>query len=294
MIVKYLIILFKPILKLVGYCIYVSPKPMQNLVGNFFGFLWFDLFRIRRQLTIKQVQQAMPELSPKEAKQIARASVYNVGRTIAEFANLYYWSSSEFIENFNVEGEENLKQAMAKNKGVLFLTLHLGNGDLAAAKIARMGYPINLITKKFKSKWLDDLWNKVRTQHGLKLISDRRTQYEILSALKKNEIVTFVLDQYMGKPLGVKTNFFGIPTGTAMGLAIFHKKTMAPLIPVYTFREGNGKSRLVFRPEIPFEDFGDETISIMTQKYTDYLENIVREYPKQWMWVHRRWKKFQD
>lgn len=285
-------LLFKPIIKLLAYLIYSLPFAVQDKVGWFIGFLWVDVFRIRRNMVISHVKKAMPELSEVEAKKIAKASVYNLGKTIAEYSNLYYWKKQDFEKYFEFEGEEILKSALAEGHGVLLLASHLGNGDLAAAYLAQMGYPIHLITKKFKSEWLDKMWNSIRSKQKIKMISDRRTQYEILQAIKKNEMVTFVLDQYMGKPLGVKSTFFGIPTGTAMGLSIFHKKTGAPVLPIFTYRVRPGLTRLVVRPPILFEDKGDDTISFMTQKYTDCIESIVRQYPEQWMWVHRRWKDF--
>jgi len=107
-------------------------------------------------------------------------------------------------------------------------------------------------------------------------------------------VVIFVLDQFMGPPIGVKTLFFGKETGTAMGLTVMAKRTGAPVIPVYCHERADGKQVVSCESEIEFEEKGEksETLTYMTQKYTDKLESIIKLYPEQWMWVHRRWKKF--
>jgi Kdo2-lipid IVA lauroyltransferase/acyltransferase len=143
---------------------------------------------------------------------------------------------------------------------------------------------------------LDDIWFSVRGRFGTQFIAPRNSSYEILKALKSKGCVIFVLDQFMGPPLGVKTEFLGRETGTAMGLALFAHKTGAPVVPCYTRRKADGRYVVCFEPEVPFEDFDDKNknVQYMTQKYTDRIEAIVRKYPEQWMWIHRRWKVFRE
>ena len=153
---------------------------------------------------------------------------------------------------------------------------------------------MNLITKRIKNEVINNFWFGARRFHGTRLIEDRRSTFDILKALKRNESVIFVLDQFMGPPLGVPVHFFGRKTGAAMGLALLVEKTRVPVIPCYSYVNEKGKIVDVFEPEIPFQDFGsrEETIEKMTQIYTDKIEEIVRQYPEQWMWVHKRWKEF--
>lgn len=282
--------------------IYNLPRGFQVTLGNFVGFLWFDVLRIRRQVAIDNVKRAFPELSDKEQVRIARESLKHMGRTIVEYSSFPFANQNQFEKMFVTTGEENLRNAFAKNKGVLLLTLHLGNGDLATAALSRRGMPMNLISKEFKTKWLNDLWFGMRRKHGTQFISHEKSSFDILRALKKNAAVIFVLDQFMGPPIGVKTTFFGIETGTAAGLALMAARTGAPVVPCYTFRRPDGKAEMVFEPELPTDSFDsdsddslrDSKVKLLTQIYTDKLESIVRKYPEQWMWIHRRWKKFND
>jgi KDO2-lipid IV(A) lauroyltransferase len=123
------------------------------------------------------------------------------------------------------------------------------------------------------------------------------TAFEILKALKRGAGVIFVIDQYMGKPFGIKTRFFGIETGTAYGLALFVMKTGAPVIPVYSREGEDGKLHLIFEPavDVPAREGEDKEAAILrrTQTYNDVIESIVRRHPEEWLWVHRRWKHFE-
>lgn len=280
--------------------IYILPLQLQAMLGSLIGFLWFDVLRIRRDVAIENVTRAFPELSHKEQVRIARSSLIHMGRTIVEYCYFPFARRNQFENLFKITGKENLDAAFKKNKGVLLLTLHLGNGDLAVAALSRSGLPMHLISKQFKLKWLNDLWFGMREKHGTKFISHEKSSFDILKALKRNAPVVFVLDQFMGPPIGVRTKFFGIETGTAAGLALIAARTGAPVIPCYTYRRSDGKSEMVFESPIEFPQFQSDDglketkIAQMTQVYTDRIESIVRKHPEQWMWIHRRWKKFND
>lgn len=282
--------------------IYILPSSLKTKLGNAVGILWFDVLRIRRNVAIENVQRAFPQLSQHEQIQIARSSLKHLGRTIVEYTSFPFAGRTQFDKQFVTTGIENLNAAFAKNKGVLLLTLHLGNGDLAIAALSRRGIPIYLISKQFKTRWLNDLWFGMREKHGTKFIAHEKSSFDILRALKKNAAVVFVLDQFMGPPIGVRTQFFGIQTGTAAGLALMASRTGAPVVPCYTFRRDDGLSEMVFESELPSykdesgsdDSLRESKIALLTQIYTDKIEAIVREHPDQWMWIHRRWKEFKD
>jgi KDO2-lipid IV(A) lauroyltransferase len=155
---------------------------------------------------------------------------------------------------------------------------------------------MQLISKEFKSRWLNDLWFGMRRKHGTRFIAPEKSSFEILRALRRNELVVFVLDQFMGPPIGVRTRFFGKETGTAMGCALMADRTHSPVVPCYTYRKEDGRHVMVFEKPIEFLDHGlrDQNIAVMTQIYTDKIEAIVRKHPGQWMWIHRRWKEFRE
>jgi len=228
--------------------------------------------------------------------QVARESLIGMGQTLAEFLLMVDFSNQEALPLFEFEGLEHLDRAFAKNQGVLILTCHLGNGDYGCAAMARKGYRLNVISKQFKARWLNEAWFGLRRRMGTGFIREEKSSTEILKALKRNEGVIFVLDQFMGPPVGVRTHFFGKVTGTAMGLAVFAQRTRSPVVPAYTYRLADGRLKLVLEPEFDMGELLDDRANIprMTQLYTDKIEQYVRRHPEQWMWLHRRWKEFRD
>jgi KDO2-lipid IV(A) lauroyltransferase len=282
--------------KSIAFAISRLPRKAQLALGRAVGWLWFDALRIRRQIAIDNVSIAFPEKSLEERTEIARSSLRSMGQTLIEYFLFPFLTRETVREMFDIEGEQNIKDALALKKGIIMMTLHLGNGDFAVAGLSRLGYPMNLISKEFKARWLNDLWFGMRRKHGTRFIAPEKSSFEILRSLRRNEIVVFVLDQFMGPPVGVRTLFFGKETGTAMGCALMADRTRSPVVPCYTYRKADGRQVMVFEEPIPFLDHGlrVQNIAVMTQIYTDKIESIIRKHPGQCMWIHRRWKEFRD
>jgi KDO2-lipid IV(A) lauroyltransferase len=209
-----------------------------------------------------------------------------------ELFSFPFLTKKDVLDQFEFQNLEKLHKAFEPGKGVFMISVHVANGDLATAALSHKGFPMNLISKVFASEWLNDFWFKGREHHGTHFIPPRRSSYEILKALKKNEMVVFVLDQYTAPPNGVVTEFFGIKTGTAHGLALLAERSGATVIPAFTYRKSFGDNVVAVGDPIPFEPRAtkEETLRHNTQNYCDAVEAMVRQKPEQWMWVHRRWK----
>lgn len=274
------------------------PRTWLRKSGWWVGFLWFDVFGFRKKIVLDNLKLAFPDWTDQERYRVGRESVYQLGYNFGEFFFIPSLTDKWVEKNVVFEGWEHVEKARAGGKGMFFLTLHLGNGDLAANAIAMKGQPIYIITKTFKTKWFNDLWFSIRGAGGVQYIDAHspNNAFEILKALKKNSALVFVLDQYMGKPFGVASTFFGHRTGTAYGLALFAQKTKAPVLPIYTFEGADKKLHVVVEAAmdtgVSVSEDKDESIQRLTQAFNDKLEAIVRKHPEQWMWVHRRWKDF--
>jgi KDO2-lipid IV(A) lauroyltransferase len=282
--------------KALSYFILLLPMRAQLWLGDAIGFLWFDILRIRRKVALQNLTRAFPNWSLEQKTRVARLSVNNLGRTFIEFLRIPALQPKDWIPHFVIEGREHLDAALKKNKGVFLLTAHIGNGDWATVGLALHGISIHIITKEFRWAFFNRLWFETRSRFGTQYIPDRQSSLTILKALKQNATIVFVLDQFLGPPIGIETNFFGHKTGTPMGLALLAGRAGAAVIPTVTHRLPDGRTCVTFQPEIPFVEYAnkEETIQKMTQIYCDKIEEWVRKYPDQWMWVHRRWKKFID
>ncbi len=282
--------------RFLSFSVLISPRWLRNLCGDAIGILWFDVLRLRRQTVLSNLTIAFPDWDLKKRTKMGRRSLCNMGRGFMDFLLLPYADKKWMDENFVFEGLENWEKAHAKGRGVLLLGLHLGMGDLALAGIGLKGIPISVITKAFKANWAENFWNEYRGRFGVEFIKDRRSSFDILKGLKNNRGVVFVLDQFHGPPIGIRSYFFGKETGTAYGLAVFALKTQAPVIPLYVYKGEDHKFHLVFGDEVLLENQNDrdKTVSYMTQKYDLVVEDIVRRFPQHWLWVHRRWKEYRD
>lgn len=283
-----------------GWAFRLIPRQWLRKSGAWLGFLWIDVFGFRRNIILNNMDIAFPEWPTEKKVAVGRESVYQMGYNFMEFFTIPAMTRGWLKKNVVFEGWENVEKARANGKGFFILSLHLGNGDSSLNAIALNGQDIYVITKRFKTKWFDDLWFSIRGAQGVKYIDAHgpNNAFEILKALKKNAGVVFVLDQFMGKPYGIATTFFGRKTGTAYGLALFTQKTKAPVIPSYTFEGEDGKIHVVFEPPLDtgscvVDDNKDQTIKNLTQSFNDKLEEIIKKHPEQWMWVHRRWKDFE-
>lgn len=270
------------------------PPSIRYRLGDMLGILWFDVFRIRRQVVLNNLKIAFPDWSEAQRIQVGRASLRHMGQSLIEYCELPFIDRRRAEEIFEIQGREHLDRAIAQKRGVCLLTLHLGNGDLATAALSLVGYPMYLISKEFKVHWLNELWFGMRARLGTHFIPPRQSSYAVLRVLKKGSLVIFVQDQFTGPPIGAKTRFFGKETGTGIGLSIMSQRSQSPVIPVYTYRKGPERHVIVFGEEIGPEvvDDPDESLVRTTQKQNDVLEKYVRLFPEQWMWLHKRWKLF--
>ncbi len=287
------------LIHLIGWIGYHVPRKLRRACGAFLGVLWFDVLRFRRKIVLDNLDIAFPELDRAQKIKIGRKSVYNLGANFVDVFILPFINDAWAKENAVIEGRENLDEAIAQGKGVYVLSMHLGNGDFAGSLITMMGYELYLISKFFKTQWFNDIWFGLRRSRGIQFIEPHgaETAFKILKAIKKKALVVFVLDQFMGKPFGIATRFFGRETGTAYGLALFYLKTRSPVVPIYAFEGNDNKIHVRFEKQLELESHitGDKErdLQTLTQLFSDQIEECVRRYPDQWMWVHRRWKKFE-
>lgn len=280
-----------------SFLAFYTPASVRHFFAQIMAILLFDIMGFRKKVMLENLQRAMPELAPHEQRRIARRCIYEQAEALFDFLILPRLDQAWLQKNVEFIGFENWQNANAKGKGVLLLSLHMSNGDFGINLMSMKGMPIHLISKKFAIKFLNDFWFAVRGGHGTKFIDPhgKTTAFDILKVCRNKETVIFVIDQYMGPPYGVPTKFFNIETGTAYGLALFAKKTGAPVVPMHIRKDDQNKKWIVqFDPEIPqleVED-KDQYLIQQTQAYNDHLEKIIRTHPDQWLWLHRRWKKY--
>ncbi|MDZ4677875.1 MAG: hypothetical protein SGI74_10250 [Oligoflexia bacterium] len=282
------------LIKFLCYLFASLPRRVHLLMGDTLGLIWFYIVPIRRRVALENIERAFPDWPKEKCFSMARRNFQHYATGFIEVLLLPYFDKKLFDKLVVVENREIYTNAMNKGKGLFFVSLHIGSWELMSACNAHMNIPLSVISKKFKARGLNQIWVDLRLARGIKIISAEKSTFDILRAIRKKEAIGFILDQFMGPPVGVKTTFFGHETGTQAGLALFADRTRAPVIPVYNVRLPDGRLKIIFEEEVSFMEQGstDRNISFMTQQYTSKIEEIIKKYPEQWLWIHRRWKPF--
>ena len=267
------------------------PLPRALALGRGLGWVFGSVVRYRRRDAVEALARGFPDKTPREIRGIVRSMYAHLGTCFVEFCRLGR-RLDEYVEDLiEWDGEERVRDAMGEGKGLLVLTGHVGNWELLGAFSRRMGHPMTVIVKRIKNAAVNDFWFAERGQFGPKYVPSRNAYRPCLAALKRNEIVGFILDQNMRRSAGIFVDFFGRPACTSPGLAYLSHQSGAAVIPVFLVRQQGGRHRVYVGPAIePPPDRTPETIRAYTQRYTRVIENAIREHPEQWIWVHRRWR----
>lgn len=280
-------------------CLHKAPYKFRQGLAAVLTFLWFDFLRIRRKVILENISKAFPDWPMAKKVHVGRTSLYHWALTFVEYCH-FPWLTKAWVEkNVDFVNRHYIDEVVKEGKGAVMITLHMGNGDLACAALALSGYPVSVVSKTFKWKALNDFWFGLRERLGTELIPPRDATFAVLRSIKKGRIVIFPLDQYTGRPIGIRSTFFGITTGTAMGPVIMADRAECPALLCYTTRLPNGRHQIVFdgidhvNIQAPKNsEARDKAILQQIQKWNGDIERWVRQHPEQWMWLHRRWKHF--
>lgn len=249
-------------------------------------------FRLR-QVGMRNLAMVFPEKSEAERTRILRGVFSSLGRQLAELCQFPKYTAENVDEVVVYDGLENYEQAHARGKGVLFLTAHFGAWELSAFAHSLHGHWLHIVMRPMDNQFLDRWLQRYRTMHGNKTVAKDDFVRGLLAAMKAGETVGILMDTNMTPPQGIFVDFFGIPACTASGLARIALRTDAAVVPGFTIWDpARQKYRLRFDPARALIRTGDleADIAANTQIFTKVIEDYVRRYPEQWLWVHRRWK----
>ncbi len=269
------------------------PRPIARACGALIAKSLFLMRPPLRRAAEFNLRLAFPELPEPARDAILRRMVRNIGWMAAEFARLPRYTRENIEEAMIPDGVENFAAAKRRGKGVLFLTGHIGAWEFTGFAHALYNEPIHILVRPIDNRRVDALVTRYRRLSGNRLINKNESARNALRILRDGGVVGFLADQNAVPAESVFVDFFGIPAATTSGIARLARRTGAAVVPVYSYWDsGLRKYRLRYDPALDLAPTDDEQEDIRnySARFNQAIEDYVRRFPDQWLWVHRRWK----
>jgi KDO2-lipid IV(A) lauroyltransferase len=275
-----------------GLIIRLLPLWLAQLTGRFIGSVGYLVARRRRGIAIDNLRHAFPDKTREEIKRIALGAFQSYAICISEFLWFPRLTPKRLRRLVRVINVDLAEEAHSRRKGVVFLSGHFGNWELSALAGGHFtGYPMTIIVQNQRNRLVNRVINRYRCIWGNSVVPMESSAREVLKKLSEGQAVGILADQ--SAPMeGRYVDFFGRPAATHDGPAIFSLRTGAPIVIGFLVRQTNGRYELTYE-EVPtgdLNDYSERNVAELTRRHVALLEKYVRQYPDQWLWMHRRWK----
>ena len=274
------------------------PLPVLSGVCAALGRLTFLLWPGRRKIALDNLDRAVwrGDLYLRQSpRQTASNCFANLGRAGAEGLKLFHRLDDSLMKSVRIEGAENLRQAKAKDKGVIMITGHCGNWELLGVALAvLMGESFSVVAREQNSALLNGIVESMRNRGGNRVIYKQGAVRKLMAELRARKGVGILVDQAVLESEGIVVDFFGMPALTTKLPALIARKTGAPVLPCFIHREADAGEHVITihpSPVLSSDPDPDKAVLEDTALFTSYVEDYVRTYPDQWLWGHRRWKR---
>ena len=270
----------------------VLPRPVARSLATGVAQVLYAASPKLRKTAEMNLRIAFPEWNESRRNAVIHGMVRNLGWMAAEMARFPKYSKENIEQIVVLDGNENFVEGQRRGKGVLFLTGHIGAWELSSFAHALYGYPLHYMARPLDNGKLDDLLNVYRCSSGNRPIFKNESARVMLKILKEAGTIGILADQNTMPEEAVFVDFFGKRASTSTGIARVALHTDAAVVPGYAvWDEGIRKYRLRFELPVELIRTGDVERDVLenTQKFTKVIEDIIRKYPEQWVWVHGRW-----
>ncbi len=262
---------------------------IERIVGR---IGWHLAGEYRKKMLDNLTLSFQDPLTEQEKRRISQESFRYMIRGFVETMYCVHFYKKKLYPRIELEGRENLDQALAQGKGVIAVSAHLGNFAILGAKLNASGYPFSLIINDPAHPGLARLFQEMQERVGVRSIPvdpPLRCQREIMRSLRKGEIVGFISDENQ-KRGGVLVEFLGRVMAMPAGPAIYHLKTGGPILPIFILHQVDGGHKVIIDTPLKVELSGDEERDIftITAQVTRVIESYIKKYPTQWSWISKR------
>jgi Kdo2-lipid IVA lauroyltransferase/acyltransferase len=271
----------------------LPPRSVARSIGAGIGAIAYHLLGRLRSTGRRNLALAYPEASAAERETTLGGVYRSLGWELAEFCQMSRYTPEQASKFIRYEGLENYLAAREQGKGVLVLTGHLGAWELSSFYHSLVGYPMSLVIRRLDNPLVDAFVNRIRCLHGNRVIHKDDFARGLLTAMHNGDTVGILMDTNMTPPQGVFVPFFGTEACTATALARVALKSGAAVVPGFlVWNKQESRYVLHFGPQLELIRSADPQADVVanTALFTAVTESYIRQYPDQWLWVHRRWK----
>jgi KDO2-lipid IV(A) lauroyltransferase len=270
------------------------PAPAAIALGESVGKLAYLLAANLRKTGATNLRIAFPEKTDDDRAELLRECFNGLGRQLGLFSQFATRPQADLQNLIEVQGLEHLETAKAHmSSGLILITAHLGAWELTSFGPSLFGHPFSFLVRRIDNPKIEDLIDRVRTRFGNLTIDKLSAARSMLKLLRDKGVLGLLPDLNTLDAEAIFVDFFGVPAATNFVLAKLALRTNSPIIPIFApWSEEKRKYLLIIGPPVPIQRTGDEDLDVrqLTTTLSQLIENTIRRYPGQWLWIHKRWK----
>lgn len=269
------------------------PTKQAMNVGRALGRAGYLLAGNLRLTAETNLKIAFPEKTAVERRKLIRGCFDSLGQQLGVFSKFSNGSGKSLLQLIEPENLEYFETAKKRNNGVILFTGHLGAWELTSFGYSLLGHPLSFLVRRIDNERIEALVDRQRTSFGNKTLDKLSAARSMVKILRSGEVLGLLLDLNTLDDEGIFVDFFGVPASTNFVVAKLALRTQSPILPLFApWDATRGKYLLQLHPPVTVERTGneDEDVRRLTAKLTQIIEEQIRRYPEQWLWVHKRWK----
>lgn len=272
----------------------IGALPLETSMrfGKSVGRFLAKRFPKLKKTALRNLEIAFPEMSPDERERIASSTFESLGRHLGFVSHFRKFKLENVRDLVDVVGREYFDRAHATGRGILFFTGHFGSWEVFNLLPPAFGYGMNILVRRIDNPLVENFVDRMRTRFGSVTLDKTKAARQMFRALENGELLGILADLNVQEKEGVFVDFFGVPASTTVSIAKLAIKTNAIVLPAFAvWEESKNKYVVYLEPAIEYApaDNSPENIRDLTQKITATVEKYVRQYPEQWLWIHKRW-----
>lgn len=270
------------------------PQKFVVEAGKLLGMLGYVLDRRHHRIVKRNLKFIYPEWPRDRIRRLSKDIFQNMGITLLEICQMACLSREDILRKVRIRGRGHLLNAMKSSKGVILISAHLGNWEMAPLFIScYLQKPLVLVARGIHPKMLNSWVHRLRTRFGSIVLNKRRALLTMARVLSQGRTLGLLIDQGTRLSEGLEVNFLGRTTTATPSAALLANRYDSLVIPAFCVRKKETGLTLIVEPPLPLKKTEDAQadLQVNTQIITDAIEKAVKAYPEQWFWFHKRWKR---